>query len=177
MVICENTHVKVIKGPNTGETGKVISVYPDIDTAVISFDKTGDVGKVSISVLVEVEEPKKEEKEIPKGFKLITRNEYDAALVDAVLSNNIIKDTKNVFSLLAGMIVGRKMGDSIFNDNDEILISKDKFVSLAWASCSPEKVSGYVDNDMSVSKCFTISLASIPTIHGLIKNLFGADEC
>lgn len=106
MSIKENATVKVINGPYVGQTGKICRVYEVIGSAVVAFDN-GDIGKVSLSELVEVTpqettEPKEKREPVEKSEITITPGEFMKIAVETATKASkgdlIVGFTINLFA-------------------------------------------------------------------------------
>ena len=171
MAIHENSTVKVIGGFYDGKTGKVATIYPSLDVAIVSFDDTGNVGKVSLSALVEV---RSQEKQIPENGKKISRADFDAALIE--VTTNSMSTSGNFAGAMSGVIIGEFIGSEIFKESDVVVITEDQFIAALWAGCSPEAVNKTVGNEMPICKALHVGIAAVITLRKLSEILFGAEN-
>lgn len=175
MAIRENSPVKVIGGLYDGRAGKVVHTYPSLDVAIVSFDDNGDVGKVTLSALLEVRPQKQAvEPEIPEGAKKISRADYDAALIEVTTKS--LDKTCNIMGVMTGAIIGEFIGSEIFKESDVVVITEDQFIGAMWAGCSPEAVNKTVGNEMPIGKALGVGIAAIMSLRALPKILFGSDN-
>lgn len=185
MAIHENSTVKVIGGFYDGKTGKVLSVYPNVDIAVVSFHDNGDVGKVSLSALVEIQAQESKivdvKIEIPEGAKKISRADFDAALKrvtspDHVLGDNSRDPMGGFMRSITTMIVAKNVGDEIFKDQDVVIMMEDEFISALWSACNPISVAENVQKKVSARKCMTITMTALIGFEEVVAILFGAEN-
>lgn len=174
MSIRENTTVKVIGGFHEGRVGKVISTYPSLDVAIVAFDDNGDVGKISLSALVEIQEKRAVEPEIPEGAKEISRADFDAALIKVTTKS--LSKTDNLAGAMTGVVIGKSIGSEIFKESDVVVITEDQFIGAMWAGCSPEAVNRIVGNDLPIGKAFSVGIAALITLKKIPGILFGAEN-
>lgn len=145
MTIHENSTVKVIGGLYDGKTGKVVKVHDYADIAVVSFDDNGDLGKVSLSALVEVQ-PQTDQIvdvkiEIPEGAKKISRAEFMDAITQVTKPDKIVERLgaeKGILASLSALIMGMKLLDRMFGENDIIVITKDQLFHEIAAAVADE---------------------------------------
>lgn len=176
MAIRENTPVKVIGGLYDGRVGKVVHTYPNLDVAIVSFDDNGDVGKISLSALVEIRPQKQAvEPEIPEGAKKISRADFDAALIQAT-TLAMAKDAPNIMGALSAALVGERIGSEIFKESDVVVMTETEFIGALWDGCHPQRVSENVDKAMDVCKSISVSIASVITLRTIPRILFGAEN-
>lgn len=170
MTINENTRVKVISGYYRGRTGKVTRFYNWADFAFVTFDDTGDVGKVVFSDLVEIPE------EIPEDAKEITRSKYNEALLSATQTSD---DGKYLIAIpetdgsLTGYFVGMTVGDYIFKDKDVVVMTEEEFISTLWEGCNPILQNEKINNQMKPVSVMDVSITGLLTMRKLARCLFG----
>lgn len=185
MAIHENATVKVIGGIHEGKTGKVVKIHEYADLAIVSFDDNGDLGKVSLSALVEVQPQESRivdvKIEIPEGAKKISRVDFEAALKrvtspDRVLGDNSRDPMGGFMRSITTMIVGKKVTDKIFEDQDVVVMTEDEFISALWGACDPVTVSDDVDKKLSSRKCITVAMTAIISFEEIVESFFGAEN-
>lgn len=185
MAIHENSLVKVVDGMYAGKTGKVVNVYPQVGTAVVSFDDNGDLGKVLLAALVEV--PPQEGRivdvkiEIPEGAKKISRADFEAELKRVTSPDHVVggksRDPMSDFLRnITTMIVGKKVIEKIFEDQDVIVMTEDGLISALWSACDPVSISENIDKKMSPRKCITIAMTAMISFDEIVGILFGAEN-
>lgn len=146
MAIRENAVVKVIGGLYDGKTGKVVKVHEYVDTAIVSFDDNGDVGKVSLSALVEVQ-PQADrivdvKIEIPEGAKKISRDEFMEAIAQVTRPGKLVERLgadRAMFAGLSTLALGLRVIERMFGEDEVIVITKDQLFSEIAATMSSEK--------------------------------------
>lgn len=180
MAIHENATVRVIDGSKKFETGKVAHVYDALGIAIVQFEN-GDLGKVALASLVEIEPQENREikSEIPEGAKKISRADFDAAVDEAtvsVIGGNYRNPEAGLVGALVGSIVGRDAGDKIFKDQDVVVITEEDLVVALWDACNPKCVSASVDNRHSIVDCLDVSVAAILSLRKIGRILFGAEN-
>lgn len=185
MAIQKNTIVKVIGGLYDGRVGKVVNTYPEIDFAVVSFEDNGDVGKVSLSSIVEVQ-PQADrivdvKIEIPEGAKKISRADFEAELKRVTspthgLNDNSRDAMSNFLRSITTMLIGKKVTEKIFEDQDVIVVTEDGLISAIWSVCDPVSVCEMVDGKMSPRKCITVAMTAMIGFEEIVGILFGAEN-
>lgn len=181
MAIKENATVKVINGPYVDKIGKLSRVYPEIDMAIVSFED-GEVGKVTLSSLVEtLSKEERDAIEVPEGGRKITKADFDSALAELtnpieLFSDPDVDPMRLLVMSATTKIVGVYLGKELFKDSDVVAITEDRFISLLWEVCSPEKVSESIGNKMILRNCMGVSISAVNTLRDLILILFGGSE-
>lgn len=145
MSIRENATVKVIGGLYDGKTGKVVKVHDYADIAVVSFDDNGDVGKVSLSALVEIQ-PQADQVvdvkiEIPEGAKKISRAEFMDAITQVTKPDKIVERLGAEKGMLAGLnalVMGMKLTERLFGEDEIIVITRDQLFHEIAATVTDE---------------------------------------
>lgn len=181
MAICENATVKVIGGHYDGKTGKVISAFPPIDMAVVSFDDNGDVGKVSLSALVEIQVQKKPvESEIPEGAKKISRADFDNAVDALVAPEKVLFSGGNPMATIAkiGSVMALRdhVRNEIFKGNDAVVMTEGEFVAVLWSACNPGVAAKLIPGVKPGRKLNKIAVGAFVSFDEIIEILFGADN-
>lgn len=180
MVIRENSTVKVIGGLYDGKTGKVVKVHDYIDIALVSFDDNGDVGKVPLSALVEVQPQADRIVDvkivIPEGAKKITRADFDKAIVTATRPDfeNPGDFMDAITHGLASGIVGGIAANKIFGDQDVVVMTRDDLVVALWDGCNPKNVNE--SSGFPIAKSLAISTGAIIALKKIVDILFGAEN-
>lgn len=178
MTIREKTRVRVIAGYYEGKTGKINSVHPEAGVAIVSFDDNGDVGKVNLSDLIEIQDqPEEKAPEIPEGAKQISRADFDAAL-DRV-SNEVMRSGKNPMVGFTQIMTARLVADSvkveIFRDQDVVTMTEDDFASALWDACNPATLREL--NDMPTGgKVRRLAMVAYISFEEIVEILFGSPE-
>lgn len=184
MAIKENATVMVIDGIHVGKTGKVTMVYDYADIAVVSFDDNGDLGKVSLSALVEVQPQESRivdvKIEFPEGAKKISRADFDAALVEITSPEKMLESNSNPMSAFAQIMTAKIMGDSvrdkIFEDQDAVIMTEEEFVSGLWGACDPTATSESVKKGLSARECIRVAITAMIGLEEIVGILFGAEN-
>lgn len=179
MVVRENATVNVIGGPYKGRTGKVVRVHDLVDIALVSFDDNGDLGKVSLSALVEVQPQKQAvEPEIPEGAKKISRADFEVALIDSsqyTASRVSSHPLTAIIGSSIGTIVGANIADKIFKDQDVVVMTEDQFVAELWVNCNPKAVGEMIGNLMNLGNNMDVAIAAIMNLRKIPVILFGGE--
>lgn len=178
-----NDRVKVVVGTRYydilgNQIGQVLRTYADISdgVAIVEFPE-GMTVKIAFDELVKFE-PKREETEeakrdIPEGAKLITKEDFDKAIMEATLS---AKDPRRLLGSLSGTVVGHNIGRKIFESEDAVYMTKDQFIATLWDGCSPANIGESIGNQMSGEKCVHISITAMIGLEQTIEILFGESE-
>lgn len=183
MAIRVNTPVKVIDGDYAGKTGKVIDIFATLGTAIVSFDDNGDVGKVSLSSLIEIQDQKKPvEPEIPEGAKKISRADFMSALIKVTDPATILSDAVNPVDFLhatlegmASITFGHKLAADLFKDTDVAVVTEDDFVRALWKTCDPTSVAKR-SREASAFDSLLMSVSSVIRLRDLVEILFGGEN-
>lgn len=182
MAVNENATVNVIGGFYKGRSGKVISTFPYMSLAIVSFDENGDVGKVSFSDLVEVKSPIEEKApEIPEGAIQISRDDFREAVKNVTHPDNIFTEKvnnpmSNFLRGVATMLVYEKVGDKMFQDKNVVTMTRDEFIAAFWSICNPVFAAETVDNKLSVTKSVSIATTALVGLTDFVDILFGPEN-
>lgn len=184
MAIRVNTPVKVIDGHYADKTGKVIDIFETIGTAIVSFDDNGDVGKVSLSALIEIAPQDSKivdvKIEIPEGAKKISRADFDAALAELTSPEKMLSGTSDGLvgftKVLTAKIVGDGVRDKIFEDQDVVIMTGDDFAVALWDACNPINVSKKTGDKMGARKTVRVAITAIIVLEEIVDILFGAED-
>ena len=178
--IKENDRVKVVACENYLElfrncTGKVTRIFETLSVPIAIVELEDDAGttiKVHVTDLVKVE-VKSQESEIPEGAKLITKEAFDRAVMEATLN---AKSPSRILGSLSATIVGHNIGEKIFESEDAVYMTKDQFIATLWDGCSPKNVGESIDNQMSGEKCLHISITAMIGLEQTIEIFFGESD-
>lgn len=182
MAIQKNATVKAIGGFYDGRVGKVCSIFPEIDTAVVSFDDNGDVGKVSLSALVEIRPQETEPKtEIPEGAKKISRADFDAAVEKITSPEKMMDFASNpmvgLTKILTAKIVGDFVRDKIFKDQDVVVMTEDEVILALWDACNPIAVNEMTTGGKTSNrKAVKVAITALISLEEIVDILFGAEN-
>lgn len=183
MAIRVNTPVKVIDGHYADKTGKVIDIFETLGTAIVSFDDNGDVGKVSLSALIEIAPQDSKivdvKIEIPEGAKKISRADFDAVLADLADPAKIASDRNPIVALttiLTVKIVGDGIRDKIFEDQDVVVMREEDFVAALWDACNPVNLKETIGFKESISRTIKVGITALISLESIVGTLFGADN-
>lgn len=181
MAIRENATVKVINGFHEGKTGKVVKIHDYADIAVVSFDDNGDLGKVLLSELVEVQPQKQAvEPEIPEGAKRITKKEFITALEKVVSPEAIFAGSADpLHAMLEGLsatLFGHKMAKTLFEDKDAVILTEDDLVGVLWNTCNPVTVVKEGGGKHSTFNALLMSTSSVIVLRDLVTILFDKER-
>lgn len=169
-----------------GVIGTVAQVYDFlVPMAIVKFEN-GITAKVEVSNLRKVEpqenqEPKPVTPEIPEGAKQITKDDFEAALMEVT---NPLGDMDKGHSLSAlvdammGMIVGKEVAAKIFKDQDFVIMTEDQFTGALWDGCNPEIVHKSAGKNLTVFQSMKISVAAVIALKNIVGVLFsdGSEE-
>lgn len=166
-----------------GVTGEVIQIYEFlVPMAVVKFEN-GVTAKVEVSNLrkVEAQENAEPKSEIPEGAKQITKADFEAALKrvtspDHVLGDNSRDPMGGLMRSITTMIVGKKVTDKIFENQNAVVMTEDEFISALWEACNPNSVAEAVEKKMSVRKCITVAMTAIISFEEIVEILFGGSN-
>lgn len=172
MATQKNATVKVIGGLYDGRVGKVVNTYPEIDVAVVSFEDNGDIGKVSLSALVEITPQESKivgvKVEIPEGAKKISRNEFLEAIAQVTKPDKIIEkvgEEKSMYVGLAAVMGGVKLTERLFGEDEIIVIDKERLIHEIAGSVADED-----------PKFMIVGLMNGIILRGVVDILFGAEN-
>lgn len=177
MAIHNNSKVSVIEGWYKGKTGKVERIYNDLEIAIVSFDDTGDVAKVRLASMVEILVEEKQEPKIefmPEGAKKISRSEFHNAIIEAAQPDEI--SFEDLLRNLSALIIGNKIIDSIFKDEDFVIITADELIEEIWSMCDPKRVSESIDRKLSISQSIVISMTAVSILLTIVPMIFDGSE-
>lgn len=161
------------------EVGRVERVYemdPFLKDGVALVDFCdGGLVKLPFKDLIKIIPPKAGETkaDTQEGVKRITKEDYDRAVMRVVAD---IDDPRRLLGNISAMIVARNIGEEIFENRDDVFMTKDQFIATLWNGCSPEKVSESVNNTMSTQKCIDVSISGMICLRMTVNILFGESE-
>lgn len=172
MAIRENATVNVIDGLYKGRTGKVVKIHDYAEIAVVSFDDNGDLGKVSLSALVEVQSQTDRivdvKIEIPEGAKKISQAEFMEAIGQVTKPDKIIEKVGAEMGFLIGMTVmigALKLAKRLFEESEIIVITKDQLLRAIAESAADED-----------PKFMVVGLTNAFILRGIVDILFGGEN-
>ena len=179
--IKENDRVKVVACENYLElfrncTGKVTRIFETlaVPIAIVELEnENGATIKVRVTDLVKIEVKSQETENVPEGAKLITKEAFDRAVMEATLN---AKSPSRILGSLSATIVGHNIGNKIFESKDAVYMTKDQFIATLWDGCSPMNVGESIDNQMSGEKCLHISITAMIGLEQTIDILFGESD-
>ena len=187
MKIYESDKVKIVAelgfvSQFRGETGEVDRIYPDVGVAVVKMD-AGEVLKVKIDDLVKVtvEPPKPAEPEIPEGAKKILKADVKAFVVSLVDPSKLIfseggSGIHDLIHMLTVRVVGDKVVEKIFKDQDAVVMTEEEFISALWDACSPVAVAEIIDKKMTPRRYREVALSSYMELSEAVSIIFGESE-
>lgn len=184
MTIREKTRVRVIAGYYEGKTGKINSVHPEAGVAIVSFDDNGDVGKVELAHLIEIQDQPEEKApeipEIPEGAKQISRADFDKAIDDLVSPARILFSGGNphaVVGKLGAILASRRtVADKIFNGATAVTMTEDEFISALWIACDPRNMIPGDKSCLSARRMTKLAVATVIGLEEVVEILFGSPE-
>lgn len=184
MAIRENATVNVIGGSYKGRTGKVVKIYDYADIAVVSFDDNGDLGKVLLSELVEIQPQESRivdvKIEIPEGAKTISRADFDAALAEITSPEKMRGSESNLMATFTRIMTARVVGDSVrdklFEDQDVVVMTEEEFISALWTACNPVTISESVKKGVYARGCIHVAITAMIGLEEIVGILFGAEN-
>lgn len=195
----EDMRVTVTTADNELKKGTIKNVYDDIETAIVKFDD-GQTCKVPFSQIVVCIEPNCQEMpesdiqetpevktEVQEGAKVITRDQFDEALGYLTspegMLDGIPKDkadeVDSLSLMLKGMtimIVGSEIAEKLYQDKEEIEITKDQLREVITDGTNLEAIAKSINNEMSVTKVLPIALLSMLVLLKLVKIFFDDSE-
>lgn len=177
MSIHEHDNVNVIAGRYEGSTGRVRSVYPTLDIAVVMLD-TGDVAKILLDHLVKFEPKENVESNIPvkenisEGAKAINEKAFMSALLDITTFG---KDESRNYAKMAALAHGMIVKKRLFVDNDVIVVTKNQFVAMLWDLCSPQTVAENSHDRENIADALMVSIPAILMLSDLVEIFFDND--
>lgn len=165
-----------------GDTGVVDRIYPDVGVAVVKLD-SGEILKVKIDDLIKVtiDPPKPAEPEIPEGAKKILKADVTAFVVSLVDPSKLIfseggNGISDLVHMLTVRVVGDKVVEKIFKDQDAVVMTEEELISALWDACSPVSVAEIVDKKMSPRRCREVALAAYMELSEVVSIVFGESE-
>lgn len=179
----ENMRVVVIDEHNQVRKGVINTVYESMEVAIVKFDD-GNVEKVHFSYLGIDPETKVQEKQAVKaesqeGAKVITRDKFFEALSFVTSPEGMLGDQADEVNpinlMIKGMTVmcvGMRISEKLFQDKEEIELTKDKLKEIIKDNCNPKEVAESTGGKMSVADVFPISMLSALVLMKLVKILF-----
>jgi hypothetical protein len=173
----EDMRVVVIGENNEIRKGTIKNVHDDIETAIVTMDD-GNVEKVKFSNMgidreknQVVEEIPEVKSDIQEDAKVITKDQFGDALCyltgpDGMLEG-IPKDEADKLDpmslMIKGMtvlIVGKEIEKKLYQDKEEIEITKDQLREVIVENCNPDAIAKSIDNEMSADKVLPIAILS-----------------
>ncbi len=179
MSIKINDRVRVTVGSEKDSVGEVVNIHKLSvdDIAIVNVD--GEMIKVPISAL-EKEAPKTDTvEELPEGAKRITLEETFEALQTAIDPETVLGEKgkdypeKTMMVSLSCMMTGSHIISDLFGDNDEIVITKEGFMSAIAKGVSLEKLKNDTDGEMSDVSLMIIGMINALVLKRMIPILFG----
>jgi hypothetical protein len=180
--------VVVIDENNEVRKGVINTVYEDMEIAIVKFDD-GNVEKVHFSYLgiepdTKVQENQAFKTESQEGAKIISKDRFIEAVQYVTSPENILhgKAIENIDPMslmikgMAVMCVGMNMVEKLYQDKEEIELTKDQLKDFIAENTNPIEVAKNIDNKMSVSQVLPISILSALILIGIIEILFDDSE-
>lgn len=189
----EDMRVVVIGEDNEIRKGTIKNVHDDIETAIVNMDD-GNVEKVkfaNMGIVKEenqsVEETPEVKAEVQEGAKVITKDQFIEALSDVTSPEGMLEgipkdkaDEVDPLSLMMKgmtvMIVGTEILEKLYQDKEEIEITKDQLHDVIKDCTNPVEVAKSTGGKMSVEKVLPISLLSVLVLTKLVKIFFDDSE-
>lgn len=167
--------------------GVVNKVFPGMPVIFVEFED-GNIEKVAVDRLAleprkdvssDAETPEKKT-ESQNGAKRITKTEFINAVSRVTSPEGMLGDKSTdvdpMSLFLKGMavhIVGLKICDKLFGDNDVIEITRGQLKKAIIENTTPGAISESVNGQMSIESVFPISLLSVLVLKKLIFDFFG----
>lgn len=187
--IRENLRVVVIGENNNIEKGTVRNVHCEVRLAIVemddgsfkkvSFDRIGVDESRNDKVSTEPEKIQEEKTQSQDGAKVITKDQFIEAVHYVTSPVGMLGDKPGevdpMIVMIKGMsvfIVGMKISEKLFQDKEEIEITKDQLKKVIEENTSPTEIAKTTDGKMSVSEVLPVSMLSMLVLHGLIDILF-----
>ena len=184
-------NVNVIGENNQILKGVVKTAYDEVNMALVEFED-GNIEKVPYKLIgidalstndnQERVEPKEPEK-IQDGAKVITKDRF-IEVVNYVTSpkgmlGDKVGEVNPMSAMIKGMgvmIVGMRISDKLFEDKEEIEITKDQLKEVITENTMPTALVNSIDGKMSVSQVIPISLLSALLLLKVVMILFDESE-
>lgn len=166
------------------QRGVIKTLYHDLGIAIVEMEN-GDTKKVRLDGLIVLDEnePVEEvESESIEGAKVITKDQFIEAIHVLVSPEEMLKIMSNVdpskvmIRGLSVLCVGLNMTDKLFQDKEEIEITKDQLFEAISENTKPSAIVDSVDGKMTVSQVLPISLTSGLVLMRLLHILFDEKE-
>lgn len=179
--------VVVIDENNEVRKGVINTVYEDIEIAIVKFDD-GNVEKVHFSYLgiepdTKVQENQAFKTESQEGAKIISKDRFIEAVQYVTSPEGMLGDKVGeidpmsvMIKGMAVMLVGMRISEKLFQDKEEIEITKDQLSDVIEENTCPTEISKSIDGKMSVSQVLPISLLSALVLMKLINIFFDDSE-
>lgn len=182
----EGTRVVVIED-NEVKRGTIKSTYSALEIAVIEFDD-GEVEKVGFDQLgiepeTKVQKNREVKTESQEGAKVITEDQFIEAVNYVTSPKGMLGDKVDEVDpssvMIKGVvikIIGMRIGKKLFQDKEEIEITKDQLEEVIKENTDPNELSKMIDNKMSMVRLLPISLLSALVLPELVHILFDDSE-
>ena len=167
--------------------GVIDRLYNDLKIAIVKFDD-GNVEKVHFSDLdiepeTKVQEKQEVKAESQEGAKVITKDQFMEALdyvtsPEGMLGDKVVEIDPMSLMLksMAISIVGLTIKDTLFQDKEEIEITKEQLKDVITEKTNPVEVLKTVDNKMTIGQIFPIAMLSMLVLSKLTRVLFDEGE-
>ena len=183
----KDMRVVVIDEHNQVRKGVIVNVHDILEIAIVKFDD-GNVEKVSFDYLGIEPETKSQGNQAVKvesqeGAKVITKDQFIEALNFVTTPEGMLGDQADEIDPITLMIkgmtvmcVGMRMSEKLFQDKEEIELTKDKLKDIIKDNCNPKEVAQSTGGKMSVADVFPISMLSALVLMKLVKILFSEGD-
>lgn len=165
-----------------GKVGEVLATsehefLPGGGVALVDWET--EAGKISYDHL-EMYQPEEEPShEIPEGARVITREDFDAAmdvLNDPVRILSSDHRASDFVSFVCNMATRNRLEDVLFKTADEVVMSELGFCTALWDACNPTIIHLEGDPLRAPRESLQVAIASVIGIRELAKILFDEPE-
>lgn len=184
----EGMLVVIIGENNEILRGTVKTVYDPLKVATVELPD-GSLGKVKFSDMGIVEESQSVEEtpevkaEVQEGAKVITKDQFIEALEQVTSPEGMLGDKVTevdpISLVVKGatvMIVGTMIAEKLFQDKEEIKITKDQLRQEIAKNTTPSAIAESTDGEMSKRQVLPIALLSLLVLSRLINIFFDDSE-
>lgn len=166
--------------------GVIQSLFEEMRLSIVKFDN-GDVEKVRFDNMCIDPETKAQDEKAPEpvknesreGVKVITKTQFTDILMSITTPEGMLGDKVNevdpmslMLKSMAVIVVGRNISNELFQDKEEIEITRDQLREVIKENCKPSALVKSVDGKMSLIDVMPIALLSGAVLSEIIFILF-----
>lgn len=166
--------------------GIIQSLFEEMRLSIVKFDN-GNVEKVRFDNMYIDPETKAQDEKAPEpvknesreGVKVITRTQFTNILMSITTPEGMLGDKVNevnpmslMLKSMAVMAVGTNICNELFQDKEEIEITRDQLIEVIMKNCKPSALVKSVDGKMSLIEIMPIALLSGTVLSKIVFILF-----